>query len=198
MINLAGKEDCDKYIEDELLRAGIDVIEVPKSNGEVPFTIEGRLGHSESGLGFIKLWRAWTYWIAVGNVPLSVAKRLYAHPEGQRTVRVDGHCGCPAPEPPWIKWINAETGQKMISLADYEEQCKKYANIDKHDAMWNILYETMPNKYQIVPCPELKGGVQCVTCYHIDSQAGLLLYAQEIAKLNEDLIKHKDGAILSV
>jgi hypothetical protein len=198
MINLAGKEDCDHHIADELLRAGIDTIEVPKSEGEVPFSIEGRLGHPESGLGFIRLWRAWYYWVAVGNIPLSVAKVLYDHPEGKKTVRVDGHCACPAPEAPWIKWINAETGQEMMAQADYEAQCKKYSDITKDDALWTILYEDMPKKYQIVPAPELHGGVQCVTCYHIDSQAGLLLYAQEVTKLNEKLIVHKDGAIIPV
>jgi len=125
MKNLAGVEECDRDIRSELTRACIDIEEVPKGNSEVPYTLEGRLGA-------LTFHRAWYYWVVNGPVSLKIAQELYAHPEGKANVRVAGHCGCPAPQTPWIEDID---------------------------------------------------GVGYVTTYHIDTQAGLLLFAQKVKKM---------------
>ena len=112
MKNLAGVQDCDKYIREELERADIEVVEVPKSEGEVPFTLEGRIGD-------IRLYRAWYYWVAIGKVPLGVAIDLYAHPEGKISVRVDGSCGCPDPsESP--SWFSNATHKQLFAKKSYD------------------------------------------------------------------------------
>ena len=144
------------------------------------------MGVAEIPVGFIKFWRAWYYWVAGGLVPLDVAKRLYAHPEGKKNVRVAGHCGCPPPEKPWIHWYNIKTGKEMMDQKDYEAQLEKYKDVKEGDAIWNVLYVDMPKKYEIVDNIETDPKAQqFIDCYHIDSQAGLLLFAQEITKLNE-------------
>lgn len=95
MRNLAGDKNCDEYIREELTRAGIEVVEVPRSTSEVPYTLEGRL----PGYTFQ---RYWYYYAVRGRTPLATAKQIYAHPEGLKTVRVAGHCACPPPEQ-WLR-----------------------------------------------------------------------------------------------
>lgn len=91
MKNLAGNKDCDVEIRRELTRCRIPIIEGERSTGEVPASLTGKLGE-------FTFRRAWYYWVVTGGVPLSVAQEMYDDPVGREDVRVDGHCGCPAPE----------------------------------------------------------------------------------------------------
>jgi hypothetical protein len=108
MINLAGREDCDRYIRDELERAKIDVVEEgltdPKYS-EVPYSLTGRLGS-------FTFRRLWYYWAVKGPMPLWMAQELIKHPEGARTVRVAGMAGNDSPE----KW--AQDGYVMSYHVD--------------------------------------------------------------------------------
>lgn len=103
MINLAGKQDADKYIKEELYLAGIEAIDVGgKVNSEVPYSIIGRIGSWT-------LKRAWYYWIATverleDGLPLDVAVKLHETPNPidvteilGNSIRSGGHCGCPSP-----------------------------------------------------------------------------------------------------
>ena len=166
MKNLAGNKECDEYIRDELMRAQIDVIEVEPSIGEVPYSLEGRLGA-------IKFSRAWYYWVAIGKVPLSIAEKLYDHPEGKNTVRVTGNCTCPPPEK-CIEWFN-EDGKQLMLKSKYEEE-KESA---KDSTFLNEILDRMPEKYDIVNVYE-ENGKPFITSYHIDSQAGLLLFGMKL------------------
>lgn len=94
MRNLAGNQRCDEWIAEELRRSMIPSQVYIGPLGEVPSLL---LGH----LGPITFRRAWTYWVAHGPVPIDLARALYADPVGATDIRVDGHCGCPPPEPPW-------------------------------------------------------------------------------------------------
>jgi hypothetical protein len=93
MRNLAGDDDADRFIRRELDEATVERVVHPECipNSEVPTTITGKLGP-------FKFKRLWYYWSVRGHVPLSVAKELYADPEGRERVRVDGHCGCLPPD----------------------------------------------------------------------------------------------------
>lgn len=105
MRNLAGDSRCDIYIADELRRSMIPSEARAADRCEVPSLLIGRLGA-------ITFRRAWTYWVATGPVPLDVAHRLYEDPVGRTDIRVDGHCGCPAPVHPWLSTIN---GQEFVT-----------------------------------------------------------------------------------
>ena len=55
------------------------------------------------------------YFVAEGWVPANIAERLYADPVGREVVRVDGHCGCPAPRGPvGIYHIDSEDGLALF------------------------------------------------------------------------------------
>jgi len=162
MINLAGRKDCDEYIKDELERACISIITVPISEGEIRYTLKGSLGY-----GMITFSRAWYYWIAEGKVPRSIAEEIYSHPEGKKTVRIGGHCGCMAPNDYGLQWLDKATGKVIIPKDQYDkslELCKA---------------EFVNDKYEVdVGQPK----EQFATIYHIDDQAGLMLFAM---KMNE-------------
>jgi len=120
MKNLAGVEECDDYIREELGKADIDIYDIKKpGRSEVPYTIFGGLGGSllsdeDKGymerhgfnVKFLKTYssfvftRAWYYWVVEGYVPLDIAVEMYENPNGRKDIRVAGHCGCPHP----IEW----------------------------------------------------------------------------------------------
>lgn len=163
MINLAGDKRCDEVIKDELERAQIEVVSKPvASSGEVAASLEGVI---RSPFGELKLKRAWSYWVVNGDVPLEIAKKLYAHPEGQRSVRVAGHCMCPPPEE-WLKFLD-EQGRELITPKDDEE----YRRImkDKVAADYDKTHRVSDNFE--------RDGKGYIDLYHIDTQAGLLLFS---------------------
>ena len=165
MINLAGKKDCDKHIIDELTRAGIDTVQLLKSNSEVPYKVIGVLDH-------YTFKRAWYYWVVSGDTPMDLAKKIYAHPEGKATVRAGGHCGCEPPETQ-SRLPLGKDGMELITQEEIDRTEKKYPNIEKSDIWKNIL-----NTHRVATSEEQNNKV--VNGYHIDSQAGLLLFSMMI------------------
>mgnify|MGYP007100154505 FL=1 len=121
MKNAAGDVNCDVYIRQELEAANIPVteMEILRSKGEVPSAIIGIL----DGWTFR---RAWYYWVAQSD--RSVLLFNFADPLHEKyseAVRVDGHCGCPAPreylKEPWCIGVNlyhVDSQEGLIALAD--------------------------------------------------------------------------------
>ena len=117
MINLAGVEECDVTILEELEKAGIDIYNIKEpGRSEVPYTVYGGLGGTpldKDGQGFMDrhgimvktmkdfvsftFERAWYYWMVRGYVPLDIAVEMYENPNGRKDIRVAGHCACPHP-----------------------------------------------------------------------------------------------------
>lgn len=101
MKNAAGDQDCNKYLRQELIQAGIKVVPYDNPGREVPATIKGQLGS----------WtfeRAWYYWVARGNhIPFEVADKL--HNLHGKDVRVAGHAGAPSPRE-WYDGVCKEPG----------------------------------------------------------------------------------------
>ena len=90
MINLAGVEDCNKFILSELIEAEISISRLSRpSNQEVSWRIYGRMGD-------FKFTRAWRYWVARGPMPIEIAREIYI--EHKSDVRHSGHCACPHPD----------------------------------------------------------------------------------------------------
>ena len=95
--NKAGAHaDADDVLASELEMAGINVERhefLRRRNNEVQTAVIGSL----HGWSFE---RGWYYWIAKGpGIELDAAEKL--HSEHGRSVRVDGHCGCPSP----LEWF---------------------------------------------------------------------------------------------
>lgn len=166
MINLAGVKTCDQIIKDELERAEIEVVKCKPVNSEVPYTIKGRL---KTLYGDLEFWRAWTYWVVSGKVSLEIAKKIFAHPEGKKFVRAFGHCGCVDPMKYRLRYFN-EHGCELIGQKDYDE-CKNNKLTSEY-----IDSEIKKGIYKVVG--DEKEGIPFITSYHIDSQAGLLLFSQ--------------------
>lgn len=161
MRNLAGCSDSDIWAAAELARAGIEIV-VGEAYGEPKTRVWGRLGA-------IEFRRAWRYWVAAGLVPLDVAKRLYADPVGRTDVRVDGHCACPAPEEPWICYYDG--GKRVAVDPDGSEEAE-------YDALVAKGHLTAESKPRFVKSAE--GLAAFVDTYHIDSEAGLRLFADAV------------------
>jgi len=157
MINLAGVEDCDLTITQELNTSGIERVYIGERIGdEVKSQYIGKCNN------FIFV-RAWTYWIVSGYMPLQYAKEMYAKFKNLN-IRVAGHCGNPPPE----EWCRSK---------DYAEKRTLYLH-----KYWQkeISKEEFNTK-----CKELmQQEDQFVTCYHIDMQEGLNKFIEIVKKYN--------------
>jgi hypothetical protein len=167
MRNLAGDKQSDAVIRRELERCRILVVDrdVKCGNPEVAQTITGNLP------GF-EIHRAWYYWVVSGRVPLAVAQEIYADPVGKTDVRVAGHCGCPAPEAPWVDWLT-DDGKEVISTKDYEE-CRAMGERLKWPPEILAKYAVSDDPPSIAK--------PYVTSYHIDSEIGLRLFVDTLRK----------------
>lgn len=170
MKNLAGNKDCDVEVELELTRCGIEIIWNQPRNGEVPSSLRGALGK-------FTFKRAWYYWMVDGLVPLAVANELYKDPVGSTDIRVNGHCGCPAPGEPGgqISWRHHETGKILMTRASWDDvQILIRANPE-------IAMST--DKY--LPCDDPTAeGEGFIEFYHIDTEVGLRIFADTLKKHN--------------
>ncbi|MFA6588700.1 MAG: hypothetical protein WCT08_06610 [Patescibacteria group bacterium] len=166
MKNLAGNQDCDLQIENELLRSGIQGMRVDRVGDEVPYSLTGQLG----GFSFT---RAWSYWRVKGLLPLEVAQELYADPIGKTDIRIEGNGGCPPPEKPWVKWLTS-AGKEIIPTdqkAGYDSLIQK-----------NLLSAEVLDKYIFSDDLASVGAKPYIIGYHIDSEAGLRLFADTLKK----------------
>src|SRR5690348_7300116 len=114
MRNLAGKDDADEAIYNELALAGVDMVRVPRAHPEVPYTIEGRLGP-------FAFRRAWYYWVVSGLMPVEVASQIYSNPVGRRYVRAAGHGCCVDP----VEWAQPQIiGEYTLDWSEGAESAK--------------------------------------------------------------------------
>lgn len=167
--NLAGKDPAvaDARIREELQAAGIEVVEHEAllNHPEVHTHCAGKLG----GFTFR---RNWYYWVVRGRVPLAAAEKLYADPEGKRTVRVAGHCGCPPPE----KWATRYiAGDKEIVPTSQKAEIDRFVKRLREKGRVAEAAEVLAGIYF---SDDPKAGEPFVESYHIDSQEGLNLFVR--------------------
>lgn len=175
MENLARAPDANEYqrrqversVLRELERCRIPAIE-ETARGEVPSQHMGKLGD-------FTFRRAWYYWVVHGPVPLEVAKELHEDIVGRTDIRVDGHCGCPAPEYPWVKYYD-EQGRQIYKLKEADEQAREEALLDK----WSK--EDWRAKCTFAEDPAAVAVRSVVERYHIDSELGLRIFVDTLAK----------------
>lgn len=127
-------------------------------------------------IGAFTFRRAWSYWIVSGPMPLDVARRLYADPVGATDIRVNGHCGCPAPGEPGGRptWTLPDG---RIVLREWER-----ADFEKIGDEWAPGWR---DKYVFTDDPESIGARGAIDCYHVDSELGLFKIAEAIRSLAE-------------
>lgn len=106
-------------------------------------------------------------------MPLEIAKELFQDPVGREDVRVAGHCGCPAPESPFITW-RAPDGRIVAPV-------KEEALFDRTIAKGSLKPEEKA-KFIFSDDPASVGALAFLTSYHIDTEIGLRLFADTIRK----------------
>lgn len=165
MRNLSGHYGCGEIIRSELESAGIPILDSTSHHSEVPYTIIGQLGK-------ITFSRAWIYWVADGNVPLETAYDLYANPTGRSDIRVNGSGLAPHPDE-HVEWLMPD-GTEVHPLDDKDD--------------WLRLVDKFPELDKLVIFsndPEEQGASPFITKYHIDSLAGLGIFADSVRSLAE-------------
>lgn len=166
--NLAGHPNPDP-----IKIAELDAARIPVEVSPEP--IRGEVGGSAIGrLGPFAFERAWYYWMVDGLVPLRMAEWLYADPIGKTDVRVEGHCGCPAPDGCHLVWRNPTTGAHVH--ARFNERG------ENEQEKWERWVAEDPDlasdvKIEWADDPAASGAEAFVDGYHIDSAAGLRLFA---------------------
>lgn len=171
MENLAGKQECNRNIKRELTRCGIEIVRNQPREGEVSSSLRGKLGNFTFS-------RSWSYWVVSGDVPLAVAKELYADPVGKTDIRVGGHCGCPPPEGLYVKWLDKDG--KLLYTTEEQKKCERYAKCG--GALAEVANRVLSDpKNRFVDDPGAVGA-GFLTGYHIDSEIGLRLFADTLKK----------------
>lgn len=148
-------EEIDCKVKEELQIANISVFTLPYyMNTEVKTKYIGILN------GFV-FYRAWSYWICHGDMPLDTANEIYKKYK-ELNIRAGGHCGN---EPPITQSYNPIYKKEMEEYSKkvgIEEFIRTYKDVIHDD-------ETQP---------------RFVGTYHIDTQLGLCKLAETIINKN--------------
>jgi hypothetical protein len=147
-----------------LLRCGLEPIAVDDPERWNRWRAELR------GFTIEKAYCRW-YWVVNGRMPIVEARALYAHPVGKTDIRVDGHCGCPAPGTPWTKWY---LGDELI-IPDPDG--KQAAEWDSFGSQHLLGERPRFERYDV-------GAAEVVERYHIDSELGLYLFVEAVRALD--------------
>lgn len=146
--------DVDQKVKEELQIANIPIFQLPNyMNTEVKTKYIGILN------GFV-FYRAWTYWVCEGDVPLEVANNIYKN-YNELLIRAGGHCGNVEPE---------EESYNPIYDGELKTLLEKVG-----------IKEYMKSADKIVDDKSLP---RYVAVYHIDTQLGLCKLVQEIKENN--------------
>jgi hypothetical protein len=186
MKNLAGVQDADKSILEELYLAGIESVKVDTSKGDVPFTFVGKIGKW-------KLERRWYYWSAFvddvkDGVPLQPALEFNnrKRPTDDTvilgdTVRAGGHGGGISPDDYVGKTDRAELVSECKRIGLSTTSAKAMGWSEDETEYSNLNYGEISKL-----CNE--GKINCkryIDVYHIDDQIGLNEFAKFIKSLEK-------------
>lgn len=164
MRNLAGRSDADEWVRKELNKASIPIVSLEPHAREVRATIGGQIGQ-------FRFVRAWYYWTVQGMVPLHVAKRINRHPHGFRETRAGGYAGGIHPHRVAGRFL-ANGGQVWP---------------ESQRADWEALVQRHPEFVEVANAADIFSddpsvGALYVTSYHIDSPAGLRMFAKMLRR----------------
>lgn len=154
--------DAVEAVLDRKFLAQLDRCRVPHDTG--PFTF--RRGHSY-------------YWIVTGPVPIEVAWELYRDPCADQ-IRVDGHCGCPEPVEPWVKWRMWD-GTELAAMKDKHE-IEAIRDRQVEAGMANVeFWDDYMKKFTFSDDPKVRKAAKAyVEMYHIDSEVGLRVFVDHL------------------
>lgn len=183
MINLAGRNDSDRYVALELDECGVPIQVDRNAEGEVPTILYGLLPAGVSQPDFV-FRRAWYYWVVQGQVPLDVALELYEDPVGRRDVRVNGDCTCPPPEYPRVTYIGEDGRPVRVPQASDRESFARYDRGESSELMSQAVEKVRRENIFVDTDDEMRArSVDAyVDLYHIDTQEGLNLFVTTLRR----------------
>ena len=152
------ENNVDQLVREELKQAGIPILELPcYMDTEVKTRYVGVL------YGFF-FYRAWTYWVCKGDMPLDIAEQIYRNYKGLR-IRAGGHCGN---VPPKTVSVNP------VYIQELEDLLRKTQESDTEE---NYVSKYLEQSKSIIDNPNLP---RFVRNYHIDTIEGLEKLAEVI------------------
>ena len=169
MLRFLSSPESEEAVRRELAAAGIEPCRGERAAGEVISTVTGQLGD-------FTFRRSSRHWVADGLVPLEVALAMHADPVGRQGLRVGGHGARPAPGQFATVWLDGE-GNLNLPLGDKEETAEALA----------VLYPAAHRRVErgarvdFVADPARRGR-GFVDGYHIDTDDGLLLFAETMRR----------------
>ncbi len=166
---LNSSPECNEAIKHELQLAGIKVGRANPASGEVISSVTGRLGA-------FTFRRTESHWAVEGLVPLEAAQEMHADPIARSGLKVGGHYARPAPGQFATVWLDPQ-GNLMLRVADKEETEEDLATL------YPAAHRRMKRgtRVDFVADPALCGR-GFVDGYHIDTDDGLLLFADTIRR----------------
>lgn len=153
---MAGEKNCDYYIRSELEEAKVPIVATYDKHPEVSYSIGGSL------FGW-KMRRQWRYW-SVSKTPglaLPAAIKLFDL-DTNNVIRVVGHCASPHPK----EWTEAYNLSGYIIIPDPKAEPREL--FDKFKVEHGMFSWDNDTSYEYI------------NSYHIDTQAGLNLWAKII------------------
>lgn len=107
MQNIAGYFDCDKYIARELERCQIPIVEVERNQGEVAYTLIGRLGDFEFR-------REWNEWVVFGPLFFAPVMEVTKTSIGKTDIKIEDAPNLPGK---WVFKVQTEVALYMLVQA---------------------------------------------------------------------------------
>ena len=159
----------EQVIRSELATCGILIVTIPPEDRieEVSSSIGGHLN------GF-RFFRADTFWVARGRVPLAVAYEIYNTSTGRKDVRVGGE-SCLAPAGYLVSWQTPD-GRTILPIEDK-------VVTDRLVSKGMITQSEVDTTFLFVERSDFgKYGEPYTTLYHIDSQEGLNFFVEILRK----------------
>ena len=133
--------------------------------------------------------RAWRYWVVKGVMPLSLAKDIYKHKYGREACRAGGDCTSPPPEEQ-VTYIHTPDGRKVAILdASIRENFRKLDHGEIKSEFFAEVLTKVRKEVLYVDSVEERNKLSTfayVDTYHIDTLAGLKLFADTIRYLPDD------------
>ena len=126
--------------------------------GEVPSRLVGRLGP-------VEFWRASTYWVVEGPVPVTLATELYEDPIGST-----GTAAAPPPSSSWVRWYLAN-GTRVLPT--------------QGQVQYESLHRSRPDFLPFAVFhddPKSLGASGFVESYNVDTEIGLRLLSDAIRR----------------
>jgi hypothetical protein len=168
------KGDASLECAIELQDAGVPIVLLPPES--IIDGVDSRAGGELGGFTFRRTFSRY-YWVVRGPMPLDLAERIYANPDGRYYVRAGGHGSArhPRDETTW----RAPDGRQIAIDPGGKQRAELATLIAQHPS----LATAAAGYLWCNALEEVEGALGFVELYHVDTAGGLRLLADTIKSL---------------